>query len=54
MTWNYLLRRGVRVLPRKLSLQFQCNERRMVFYARHMAAMLERSEGELKNELEIH
>ena len=54
LTWNYLLRRDVKVSPRKLSLQFRCNERRMVFYARHMAATLERNEGELKNEFEIH
>ena len=53
LTWNFLLRRGVKVSPRKLGLQFRCNERRMVFYARRMAAMLERSEGELRNELEL-
>ena len=53
LTWNYLLRRGVKVSPQKLSLQFQCSERRMVFYARRMAAMLERSEGEMRDELEL-
>lgn len=48
LAWNYLLVHGQRVSPRKLARQFACRVRRMVFYARHMADVLERYEG--KNE----
>lgn len=48
LAWNYLLVHGQKVSPRKLARQFACRTRRMVFYARRMADVLERYEG--KNE----
>jgi len=45
LAWNYLLGHGRKVSPRKLAEQFGCNQRRMVFYARRMAAVLEAQRG---------
>ena len=42
LAWNYLLRHGQRISVRRLSHMFMCKPRRMVFYARHMAAVLDR------------
>lgn len=50
LAWNYLLAHGEKVSVGKLARQFACNPRRMVYYARHMAAVLEQSEGERKDE----
>lgn len=48
LAWNYLLAHGKRVAPGRLARQFACRPRRMVFYAQHMADVLERYGG--KNE----
>lgn len=45
LAWNYLLQHGVKVSVRELARQFDCRERRMVYYARHMAAVLEQYGG---------
>ena len=45
LAWNYLLQHGMHVSVKKLAKQFECRERRMVYYARHMAAVLERYGG---------
>ena len=50
LAWNYLLAHGKNAKPAKLAAQFECRLRRMVFYARHMAAVLERFEGNKPNE----
>ena len=41
LAWNYLLQHGRRVSVRELAKKFECRPRRMVYYARHMAAVLE-------------
>ena len=41
LAWNYLLQHGRRVSVDKLAREFACRPRRMVFYARHMASVLE-------------
>ena len=41
LAWNYLLQHGRRVSVAELAEKFVCRPRRMVFYARHMAAVLE-------------
>ena len=43
LAWNCLLSRGIKPQADKLSRQFECKKRRMVFYARHMAAVLARA-----------
>ena len=50
LAWNYLLAHGKNVKPAKLAAQFECRVRRMVFYARHMAAVLGKYEGNKPNE----
>ena len=42
LAWNYLLRHGQKISVKRLSHIFMCKPRRMVFYARHMAAVLDR------------
>ena len=42
LAWNYCLKHGFKVTVRRLSTMFDCKIRKMVFYARHMAAVLER------------
>lgn len=46
LVYNYLLRRGQRVSIGKLSKQFGCSSRRLVYYARRIADILERTEGD--------
>ena len=41
LAWNYLLQHGRHVSVEELAGKFACKPRRMVFYARHMAAVLE-------------
>lgn len=41
LAWNYLLQHGMRASVKELARQFECRERRMIFYARRMAAVLE-------------
>lgn len=41
LAWNYLLGHGKKPRPEELARQFDCAQRRMVFYARRMAAVLE-------------
>ena len=50
LVWNYLLSHGKKVSPGRLARQFMCNSRRMVFYARRMAAVLEKYGGFTENE----
>ena len=50
LAWNYLLAHGRHAEPQKLAIQFACRVRRMVFYARHMAAVLEKYEENKPNE----
>lgn len=42
LAWNYLLQHGKTASVPKLARQFGCNQRRMVFYARRMAATLDK------------
>ena len=42
LAWNYLLRHGKKIAVGRLAKMFMCRSRRMVFYARHMAAVLDR------------
>ena len=46
LVYNYLLRCGKRVAISKLAGQFGCSQRRLVYYARRIADILERSEGD--------
>lgn len=46
LVYNYLLRHGNRVSISKLAEQFGCSPRRLVYYARRIADILERSEGD--------
>jgi hypothetical protein len=41
LSWNYLLYHGMSASLTKLSRQFSCSKRRLVFYACRMAAVLE-------------
>lgn len=50
LAWNYLLDRNCRVSADRLAQQFGCNRRRMIFYARRMAAVLETQGGNPKDE----
>ncbi len=50
LAWNYLLSHGRKVQPARLAKQFACRLRKMVFYARHMAAVLEKYEGNSSDE----
>lgn len=50
LAWNYLLQHGLRVPLSNLVIQFDCNKRRMVYYARRMAAVLEMQGDKLENE----
>ena len=57
LAWNYLLQHGRHASVEKLARQFACKPRRMVFYARHMASVLECYEDantEQDNEDEDH
>ncbi len=45
LVYNYLLQHGKKPSAAKLSRQFGCCPRRLVFYARRIADILERSEG---------
>ncbi len=47
LAWNYCLKHGKRLSIRRLSRLFECGVRKMVFYARHMAAVLEQC-GEIQ------
>ena len=53
LAWNYLLGHDMRVSVRRLARLFGCRERRMVFYARRMAAVLEK-QGEIPQDDEDH
>ena len=48
LAWNYLLQHGMRAAVKELARQFECRERRMVYYARRMAAVLENN-GRMQN-----
>jgi len=50
LAWNYLLMHGRKASPGKLAHQFGCKPRRMIFYARRMAAVLDTNEGETDDE----
>ena len=50
LAWNYLLQHGRSTSVNKLSRQFGCSPRRMVFYARRMAAVLEKYGRNTRNE----
>ena len=50
LAWNYLLQHGLRVPLSNLVIQFRCNKRRLVYYARRMAAVLETQEDKLEDE----
>lgn len=50
LAWNYLLQHGRTARVNKLARQFGCNPRRMIFYARRMAAVLEKYGGNTENE----
>ncbi len=50
LAWNFLLSRNIKPKPDELSRQFECKKRRMMFYARHMAAVLERATEVDRNE----
>ena len=50
LCWNYLLSHGKKASPAKLARQFMCNPRRMVYYARRMAAVFEKYGGNTENE----
>lgn len=52
LAWNYLLGRNIKASVKRLAMLFGCKQRRMVFYARRMAAVLEMHEG--KNNDEDH
>lgn len=57
LAWNYLLQHGRRVSVAELARKFACRKRRMVFYASHMAAVLEcyeEADQEQDNEHEDH
>ena len=50
LAWNYLLQHGMRASVKELARQFECRERRMIFYARRMAAVLEKNGREQDHE----
>lgn len=41
LAWCYLMSHGRQTAPGRLARQFACNRRRLTYYARHMAAVLE-------------
>ena len=51
LAWNYLLQHGRHVSVEELAGKFACRPRRMVFYARHMAAVLECYEDGERNDV---
>ncbi len=53
LAWNYLLGQNVKVSVRRLEQIFNCRRRRMVFYARYMATVLEK-QGEMQEDDEGH
>lgn len=50
LAWNYLLQHGLRAPLSNLAIQFHCNKRRMIYYARRMAAVLEAQGENQENE----
>ncbi len=46
LAYNYLLMHGVHPDPRKLTKDFNCTMRQMVYYARRIAACLDKNKGE--------
>ena len=50
LAWNYLLGHGEKPKPEALARQFACERRRLVFYARRMAAVLGKAMGEEQSE----
>ena len=46
LAWNYLLQHGRKTSPAKLARQFECRQRRMIFYAQRMAEVLEAQRSE--------
>ncbi len=50
LVYNYLLLKGKRSSFEEMSGLFGCSMRRMIFYASRIADILERSEGETKDE----
>lgn len=50
LAWNYLLRHGEKASAARLSQLFGCKTRRLVYYARRMAAVLEMQEGKHEDE----
>ena len=50
LAWNYLLQHGKTASVGRLARQFGCKPRRMIFYARRMAAVLEKYGGNTENE----
>lgn len=54
LAWNYLLDHGVKLSVDRLAAQFGCRRRRMVFYARQMAAALEKQGRILEDNADEH
>ena len=50
LAWNYLLAHGLRVPIGNLVIQFGCQKRRLIYYARRMAAVLEMHGGNPEDE----
>jgi len=50
LAWNYLLAHGRQASVRRLAQLFGCRQRRMVFYARRMAAVLEMQGEKIEDE----
>ncbi len=50
LAWNYLLQHGKTASVSRLARQFGCKPRRMIFYARRMAAVLEKYGGNTNHE----
>ena len=55
LAWNYLLAHGLRAPIGNLEIQFGCKKRRLIYYARRMAAVLQmqeesRQEGNIEDE----
>lgn len=50
LAWNYLSQHGLRVPLGNLAIQFDCNRRRLAYYARRMASVLENNGGSQEDE----
>lgn len=45
LAWNYCLKHGLKISVQRLSSLFECGTRKMIFYSRHMAAVLDHHGG---------